>query len=220
MYSRAVALLLTLILSVSSFTVISKELNKSPINITANNVIRANLKALDINLSGAVSKVSLGKDVMVAYTKGNNSLIDESLYNLSQIDFFSPSLHEVSGKKFPLEAQLMFVSKNNKVKIVSILYQTGIYNNNFLSKLINFKNSSDKNNNLSLPIKQILPEGGDYMTYNGSLVTPPFSSGIRWYIMKSLSTITKSQLNKIKNLIKPNNRKIQPLNGRFILSNS
>ena len=220
MYSRAVALLLTLILSVSSFTVICKELNKSPINITANNVIRANLKALDINLSGAVSKVSLGKDVMVAYTKGNNSLIDESLYNLSQIDFFSPSLHEVSGKKFPLEAQLMFVSKNNKVKIVSILYQTGIYNNNFLSKLINFKNSSDKNNNLSLPIKQILPEGGDYMTYNGSLVTPPFSSGIRWYIMKSLSTITKSQLNKIKNLIKPNNRKIQPLNGRFILSNS
>lgn len=220
MYSRAVALLLTLILSVSSFTVICKELNKSPINITANNVIRANLKALDINLSGAVSKVSLGKDVMVAYTKGNNSLIDESLYNLSQIDFFSPSLHEVSGKKFPLEAQLMFVSKNNKVKIVSILYQTGVYNNNFLSKLINFKNSSDKNNNLSLPIKQILPEGGDYMTYNGSLVTPPFSSGIRWYIMKSLSTITKSQLNKIKNLIKPNNRKIQPLNGRFILSNS
>ena len=189
-------------------------------NITANNVIIANLKALDINLSGAVSKVSLGKDVMVAYTKGNNSLIDESLYNLSQIDFFSPSLHEVSGKKFPLEAQLMFVSKNNKVKIVSILYQTGVYNNNFLSKLINFKNSSDKNNNLSLPIKQILPEGGDYMTYNGSLVTPPFSSGIRWYIMKSLSTITKSQLNKIKNLIKPNNRKIQPLNGRFILSNS
>ena len=220
MYSRAVALLLTLILSVSSFTAICKELNKSPINITANNVIRANLKALDINLSGEVSKVSLGKDVMVAYTKGNNSLIDESLYNLSQIDFFSPSLHEVSGKKFPLEAQLMFVSKNNKVKIVSILYQTGVYSNNFLSKLINFKNSSDKNNNLSLPIKQILPEGGDYMTYNGSLVTPPFSSGIRWYIMKSLSTITKSQLNKIKNLIKPNNRKIQPLNGRFILSNS
>ena len=220
MYSRTVALLLTLILSVSSFTVICKALNKSPINITANNVIRANLKALDINLSGAVSKVSLGKDVMVAYAKGNNSLIDGSLYNLSQIDFFSPSLHEVSGKKFPLEAQLMFVSKNNKVKIVSILYQTGVYNNNFLSKLINFKNSSDKNNNLSLPIKQILPEGGDYMTYNGSLVTPPFSSGVRWYIMKSLSTITKSQLNKIKNLIKPNNRKIQPLNGRFILSNS
>ncbi|ASK78253.1 hypothetical protein CF386_04045 [Paraphotobacterium marinum] len=220
MYARAIALLLTLILSVSSFTVICKELNKSPINITANNVIRANLKALDINLSGAVSKVSLGKDVMVAYAKGNNSLIDGSLYNLSQIDFFSPSLHEVSGKKFPLEAQLIFVSKNNKVKIVSILYQTGVYSNNFLSKLINFKNSSDKNNNLSLPIKQILPEGGDYMTYNGSLVTPPFSSGIRWYIMKSLSTITKSQLNKIKSLIRPNNRKIQPLNARFILSNS
>ena len=220
MYARAIALLLTLILSVSSFAVICKELNKSPINITANNVIRANLKALDINLSGAVSKVSLGKDVMVAYAKGNNSLIDESLYNLSQIDFFSPSLHEVSGKKFPLEAQLIFVSKNNKVKIVSILYQTGVYSNNFLSKLINFKNSSDKNNNLSLPIKQILPEGGDYMTYNGSLVTPPFSSGIRWYIMKSLSTITKSQLNKIKSLIRPNNRKIQSLNGRFILSNS
>ncbi len=59
----------------------------------------------------------------------------------------------------------------------------------------------------------------DYYHYDGSLTTPPCSEIVEWYVLKIPLTASKEQLNQMLAIMHENNRPIQALNGRKIISN-
>ena len=70
------------------------------------------------------------------------------------------------------------------------------------------------------PVNEMLPKNLDYYRFSGSLTTPPCSEGVRWLILKDIQQASAQQIAAFSKLIgHPNNRPIQPLNGRVIVEN-
>ncbi|MDF4796342.1 carbonic anhydrase family protein, partial [Vibrio parahaemolyticus] len=59
----------------------------------------------------------------------------------------------------------------------------------------------------------------NYYRFNGSLTTPPCSEGVRWFVLKDTQTLSKDQAAKLMEVMGQNNRPLQPLNARVVLSN-
>ena len=66
--------------------------------------------------------------------------------------------------------------------------------------------------------EQLLPAQHDYYRFSGSLTTPPCSEGVRWLVMKEPVQASQAQIDAFKAVMHhPNNRPVQPLNGRLVL---
>ncbi|WP_149807055.1 carbonic anhydrase family protein, partial [Salmonella enterica] len=66
--------------------------------------------------------------------------------------------------------------------------------------------------------EQLLPAKRDYYRFSGSLTTPPCSEGVRWLVMKEPVQVSQAQIDAFKAVMHhPNNRPVQPLNGRLVL---
>ena len=62
----------------------------------------------------------------------------------------------------------------------------------------------------------LLPSDRGYYTFEGSLTTPPCSEGVRWFVLKSPTTIAGDEITAFARLYPINARPTQPLNGRKI----
>ncbi|XP_071951871.1 carbonic anhydrase-related protein 10-like [Antedon mediterranea] len=110
------------------------------------------------------------------------------------------SEHLVNGKAFPGEVQLMFFnnlyedyntarSKPNGLAVISIFTQLGNTTNTELDKLTSRSVLrelvySDTFIPLSrMNVRELLPLTTDYITYQGSLTTPPCSETVIWMIL-------------------------------------
>ena len=65
-------------------------------------------------------------------------------------------------------------------------------------------------------ITDIMPKSNEYYHYLGSLTTPPCSQGVNWNVMKEVSYVSKSQVDKFKEFFPHNARPTQPLNKRVV----
>ncbi|MET0122341.1 MAG: carbonic anhydrase family protein, partial [Candidatus Thiodiazotropha sp. 6PLUC9] len=77
-----------------------------------------------------------------------------------------------------------------------------------------------KKNQLSVPVDaaRLMSTNRDYYRFNGSLTTPPCTEGVEWYVMKSIQSVSKQQLDKfVEIMAHDNNRPIQPLNARIVV---
>ncbi|WP_225888707.1 carbonic anhydrase family protein [Myxococcus xanthus] len=64
----------------------------------------------------------------------------------------------------------------------------------------------------------LLPFNRAFFHYAGSLTTPPCSEGLQWFVMKNPIQLSASQIAAFERLphLNPNNRPVQPLNGRDV----
>ena len=65
---------------------------------------------------------------------------------------------------------------------------------------------------------QLLPVNRAYFTYRGSLTSPPCTEGVRWFVIKSPSSIGLNQIVAFGRLYPLNARPVQPLNKREVLA--
>lgn len=78
-------------------------------------------------------------------------------------------------------------------------------------------------------VENLLPPNKSYWSYQGSLTTPPYYESVTWFIFKQPLRCSRNQIQRFRTLmsslqadpdasIKCNFRKVQPLNGRTIVS--
>ena len=164
--------------------------------------------------------VNNGHTVQVNFKTGNMLVLDSMSYQMKQVHFHAPSENTIHKKSFPLEAQFVHVDNKGNLTIIGVMFKEGNANpaiDKLWSQLPNKKGEP-------IPIKtrvvpsELMPENRSYYRFSGSLTAPPCTEGVRWILLKTPMTASKTQIEAFERAMKHhNNRPIQPLNGRVIV---
>ncbi|CAH9131734.1 unnamed protein product [Cuscuta epithymum] len=151
-------------------------------------------------------------------------VINGTDYKLQQAHWHTPSENTVNGKSFDMEMHLVHKNANDELAAVGILYKIGAPDP-FLEHLLSHIKTADhegKELGIINP-KKIRYGSKKYYRFIGSLTTPPCSQGVLWTVISKAKTVSKEQLNAIKDAVdegfQENARPVQPLNGREIYQN-
>ena len=166
--------------------------------------------------------INNGHSIQVNYSDGDTLTIGDQKYALVQYHFHGPSEHTVNGKQFPMEMHMVHQSADKKLAVVGVLIAEGAKANAAFepiwTNLPKTKGSETHYGNIKVDVNQMLPTSRTTYRYDGSLTTPPCSEGVKWIVFSSPIEFSAAQIGKFKELIKPNNRPTQALNGRAIAS--
>lgn len=170
--------------------------------------------------------VNNGHTIQADVDKGSSVEIGGAAWTLLQFHFHTPSEHSLDGLLYPMEMHLVHAGPDGKPGLVIglLLVQGGdnpalgpIFGN-----LPKEKGAKKDDATVTVDLARLLPEDRTYVTYEGSLTTPPCTEGIHWYVLKTPIGITGDQLGAFVSLahMTPTNRPVQPLAGRAILLDS
>jgi carbonic anhydrase len=192
--------------------------NQSPIDIQS--AVQAELAKLELDYNGkAISLTNNGHTLQTSLEGDNNLLVDGKSFNLKQFHFHTPSENHVDGKSYPLEAHYVHADEQGNLAVVAVFFEEGDANP-ALTKLLDKVPAKDSNVTISAPFdaSALIPSEKDYYRFNGSLTTPPCSEGVRWLVLKDPQTISAEQIATFEQAMGENNRPVQPLNARLILT--
>lgn len=193
--------------------------NQSPINLTG--FIESELEPVEIQYeAGGKQVVHNGHAIQVNFAPGSTIMLDGRAFKLKQFHFHAPSENHIDGKSFPMEAHLVHADKAGNLAVVAVMFVEG-EPNPAIASVWSYMPGIEGGKQLlpaGVSAEGILPSNRDYYRFSGSLTTPPCSEGVWWIVMKEPVTVSKDQIEKFVNVMgHPNNRPIQPLNGRPVL---
>lgn len=195
--------------------------NQSPIDIS--NPLSAPLPPLNLYLNVGVSSiVNNGHTIEVTPLPGGRLFIDQKEFKLVQFHFHTPSEHTIGHLYYPMELHLVFKSRDGALAVVALLFKEGRENRGLAQLLRHFPVGIGNPRPLEgvpFKISQLLPPDLSYYRYNGSLTTPPCTEGVRWFVLKEPVEASRLQILQFKEVMKKNNRPVQPINARLIVGN-
>lgn len=193
--------------------------NQSPVDLSG--LVEAKLAPLVLHYkAGGNTVVNNGHTVQVGYAPGSTLQLDGTRFELKQFHFHAPSENLIEGKSYPLEGHLVHVSDKGEIAVVAVMFEAGKANSALAAAWSALPAKVGEIQPLKTPLvaEQLLPENRDYYRFSGSLTTPPCSEGVRWLVMKQPVEVSQAQIDAFKAVMHhPNNRPVQPLNGRVVL---
>lgn len=164
--------------------------------------------------------VNTGHTVQVNGDGGDTISVGNERYVLLQYHFHSPSEHRVHGRAFPAEMHLVHKAADGRLAVIGVLFEEGADNHALDPILANLPARQGEETHLAhltVDADDLLPASRQSWRYDGSLTTPPCSEGVTWIVMKEPVHISAAQLARLRSVLKPNNRPVQPLHGRSVV---
>ena len=167
--------------------------------------------------------INNGHTIQINYSGAETLNLGGVGYQLTQYHFHSPSEHTVDGKHFPMEMHLVHKAADDKLAVVGVFIAEGAHNKAFDPIWANLPDHAGVETHYSsvkVDVDALLPGTRTSYRYDGSLTTPPCSEGVSWIVMTTPIELASDQVAAFTRLIKDNNRPVQPLNGRTILTDA
>ena len=203
------------------FAVCSNGREQSPIDLTG-----AEPGALsEIVFEYAPSPISIlnnGHTIQVDYQVGSGLVLDGARYGLVQFHFHHRSEHTVDGADFPLEMHLVHADADGALAVVGVLVEEGGANEALAPVFRQMPGEAGPAAMVegTVDAAALLPGRRTTWRYAGSLTTPPCSEGVSWLVMTEPVTASRGQIEAFKALFPVNNRPVQPLNGRRLVTDA
>lgn len=190
---------------------------QSPIDIRDGIPVELDPIQFDYKLS-AFRVIDNGHTVQVNVEPGNRIVVNGRRYDLVGFHFHRPSEERLNGRQFEMVAHLVHKDLEGKLAIVAVLIEEGkghpivqqVWNNLPLEK------HTEQAGLQGLDLLQLLPEDRRYVTYMGSLSTPPCTEGVLWMVMKKPVSVSAQQISIFSRLYPMNARPVQPVGDRLI----
>ena len=190
---------------------------QSPIDIRDGIPVELDAIQFDYKLS-AFRVIDNGHTVQVNVESGNRIVVNGRRYDLVQFHFHRPSEERLNGRQFEMVAHLVHKDLEGKLAVIAVLIEEGkghpvvqqVWNNLPLEK------HTEQAGLQGIDLLQLLPEDRRYVTYMGSLTTPPCSEGVLWMVMKKPVTVSAQQISIFSRLYPMNARPVQPTGNRLI----
>lgn len=162
------------------------------------------------------------RTIWIDYQNKSAIRIGDHRYLLKSIDLHTPSEHQLNGKSFPIEIQFLHQNKDGEIAMIAVFGQTTEKENELISHfwrhLPRVATPTRMYRNIYIHAESLLPENRHFFRYQGSLTNPPCSEKVIWHVMKEPIGFSQNQIRKLQNIFRKNNRPLQPLNGRAIVS--
>ena len=139
-------------------------------------------------------------------------------FRLVQFHFHTPSEEVVDGRQFEMVVHLVHKDGEGRLAVVAVLVEGGKRQPAIQAVLNNLplEKGEEMTATSNLDLTQMLPENRRYITYMGSLTTPPCSEDVLWVVMKQPVQASAEQLNLFSRMYPMNARPIQASSGRMI----
>jgi carbonic anhydrase len=162
--------------------------------------------------------INNGKTVEIKYQPGS-FIESEQVYQLLQFHFHHPSEHRIDGEQYDMELHFVHRSQAGNLAVVGVLLTAGKFNQNL--QTIWDAIPQKQGEKIEVPdtvinAASLLPKKRSFLTYSGSLTTPPCTENVTWYVLETPIELSNQQLGKFVQLFKNNARPIQALNERVI----
>lgn len=159
-----------------------------------------------------------GRTVKVLVGAGSAIEVRGQRFELTHLQFHRPAEVHVNGKVFDMAAHLVHQDKQGRQAVVAVPLQRGdansvvqmVWNNLPLEKGVEQVARSP------LDLMGLLPLDQRYITFMGSMTTPPCQEGVLWVVMKNPVSISGYQEAVFSRLYPMNARPLQALNGRMV----
>lgn len=190
---------------------------QSPIDIREGIPVELDPIQFDYKVS-AFRVIDNGHTVQVNVEPGNRIVVNGRRYELMEFHFHRPSEERLNGRQFEMVAHLVHKDLEGKLAIVAVLIEEGkghpivqqVWNNLPLEK------RTEQAGLQGIDLLQLLPEDRRYVTYMGSLSTPPCTEGVLWMVMKRPVSVSAQQISIFSRLYPMNARPVQALGDRLI----
>jgi carbonic anhydrase len=202
---------------------------QSPVDLTGGRMAELPEVTLDVpsdqevqvlNQQGVVNALDNGHTVQINVGGGETLEVDGKVYSLVQFHFHAPSEHTVDGEHFPMEMHFVHEAEDGALAVVGLLVEEGAENPSIASIWDRLAEAPGSEATVRIP-----PEFGQNLFsgdatgawfYRGSLTTPPCSEGVSWYVRRTPTQFSASQIAGFTAVYDHNNRPVQPLNARTL----
>jgi len=201
--------------------------SQSPIDIVTTDVITADLPPLEFETRPTDLKVlNNGHTIEVLASGGSTLEFRSQKYTLTQYHFHAPSEHTIDGEHADMEVHFVHSDGAGHLAVVAVLYDEGNEDHPFFLSILQDEAPVNPGEEHIFPDKKIDVAGyfppsakqHKYYMYDGSLTTPPATEGVRWFICTEKVRLSRAQIEAVKKLYFHNNRPIQPLYARTVLT--
>jgi carbonic anhydrase len=160
-----------------------------------------------------------GHTVQASFDPGNWIELNGVTYRLVEFHYHHPSEHLVRGAAAPIEVHLVHQNDTGEYAVVGILFDRGAAQNPALRRMLAVDpDASDVQPVTHINPGDLLPPDRHYVTYDGSLTTPPCTEGVKWVVFANPGIMSPQQADKLNDLVPPNARPLQSLRARTVIT--
>lgn len=189
---------------------------QSPIDLDIAHAEAAALPPLTVHYGAtAAVEVNNGHTIQDQLPPGEWVELGGTRYQLEQFHFHHASEHTLNGAHFPLEVHLVHRSATGALLVVGVLVAEGA-EHPALRVLFDRIPHDHESTRLSIDPEILLPDERRYVTYEGSLTTPPCTEGVTWVVLTSPVAASADQIQRFSALFPNNSRPVRPLEGRHV----
>jgi carbonic anhydrase len=191
---------------------------QSPVDISG--IVRASLPRLDVNwVRRADTVANNGHTIELGFADGGTLRVGRDIYRLKQFHFHRPSEHTIDGKRAAMEVHFVHEGAGGALGVVGVLMREGRPNRVFARIVATMpaKEGPPVAADPAIDPYGLLPFGGDYVRYEGSLTTPPCAETVAWMVLARPIEVAASDIEAFAKLYPDNSRPLQKLNRRFLL---
>ena len=195
--------------------------HQSPIDIS--DAVPATLSEITFHYEPTqLNIVNNGHSIQVNYDAGSYIEVDGERFNLVQFHFHTLSEHTYNGEFSDLEMHLVHQNAAGRYAVVGVMFDVGEENAALEPVWSHMPATAGPEQQFDLTVnaEDLLPDNRTTFRYDGSLTTPPCSENVMWVMMVTPLTLSKAQVQAFEAIFPHNNRPVQPLNGRVVLTDA
>jgi carbonic anhydrase len=165
-----------------------------------------------------------GHTVQVDAAVPSSLALDGVSYSLAQFHFHVPAEHTLAGRVFDAELHLVHRAPGGKVAVVALLIREGAENQALRPVFESLPMEPAAPRTVpgkAIDVGAIVPRSPRFLSYDGSLTTPPCTEGVRWLVAlpePAPLELAKADLARLRAAVHaPTHRPPQPRNDRAVV---
>ena len=163
-----------------------------------------------------------GRGVRLISPPGSALVVRGQAYDLVEFSFHVPGLHGFEGVAAEAEIHMLHRDGQGDYAVVSVPLRAGERENRILDRILEYLPTQPgervRQRQVGINPLFLLPVDRSYYRYTGSLVTPPCTEPVLWFVFREPLEVSADQIQRIARATGTNARPIQPLNGRPVFS--